>query len=61
MAARTASTARLKIPGSGLETAVEDVHVPATRNYLARESVGRGQPLGAAPNWSISLLVSRLG
>uniref|UniRef100_K1RHY0 Uncharacterized protein n=1 Tax=Magallana gigas TaxID=29159 RepID=K1RHY0_MAGGI len=50
MAARTASTAKLNIPGSSLETAVEDVHVPATRNSLARESVGRGQPLGAAPN-----------
>lgn len=50
MAARTASTAKLKMPGSSLETAMEDVHVPATRNSLAWESVGRGQLLGAAPN-----------
>lgn len=42
MAARTASTAKPKIPGSSLETAVEDVHVPETGNSHALESVGGG-------------------
>lgn len=50
MAAQTASTAKLEIPGSSLETALEDVHVPATGNSLTWESVGGGQLLGAAPN-----------
>lgn len=50
MAARTANTSKLKIPGSSLETAVQDIFVPATRNSLAWESVGGRQPLGSAPN-----------
>lgn len=60
LAARTASTAKLRISGSSLETAVEDVHVPATRNTLAWESVGGGQLLGAAPNLEYPRPVSRL-
>lgn len=43
-----ARTARLKIPGSSLETGVEVFHVPANRNFLALESVGGGQPLEPA-------------
>lgn len=43
-----ARTARLKIPGSSLETGVEVFHVPANRNFLAWESVGGGQPLEPA-------------
>lgn len=50
MQARTASTAKLKIPDTSLEKMVENVSVLVTRNPLAWESVGGGQPLGAVPN-----------
>lgn len=59
MAAGTASKAKPKIPGSSLETAVEDVHVTAARNSLAWKSVEGGQPLGAAPNLEYLRSVSR--
>lgn len=43
MAARTASTAKLKIPGSSLKTAMEDVHVqlgtPLIGSQLEEDSI----------------------